>query len=758
MTEQAMGYNPFYDIAKADAHSPRNVAKLFVRDANPIWNDLQSPVHQFVVGARGTGKTMALRQLDYHTLTSDDQNPCFVGTYIHVSRISTIFHTLFADLDEFVDKNLVQQFQQVFADYLVLEVIRVICELSASHEKLVRPDFSTAINLPRGFNTRDTADECVRLQMHVESSIQSWQISRRCAWRALGDLPTIIMRLAQSLRQSNPWLTADAPCLYVLLDESSPIPHACQRVLNGLLLRGEPYCVKLAIRPFEWHTLYAPSGLAKEPNTDFLALYLEQPDELSPEQTSSMEKIVNKVLSNNGANGTRIRDLIPAGSDYPYSGFNAVSAASSGNPQDLLMMCSAIFAEWGSKDEIDDNHMNPVPPEIQHDVIKKWSSDFVHQNPYEASRRFCQALAYKIKELPDHARSISFEYESDQPKLFSESWLPDDLAKPLRPAFAGGFIRTIQEHPTSLWELPRRFRLSRGALPDLDIAIDTPMDRPVQLDRAFIESKSKASHGFATVQTKSDMVVYLSDSFIKKMDSRREPMEHAFKAAGFSFPTIRQSGKPSPWYVEARRQIAKSDIALVGGCGTPMRTMFEIGLCASENRRRVDVIFGQIGNAPSTKWLEPLPTVSLQVDDGNYRQFAAEIHAKSRQLRAGPNIFAKVALTGVSMRPKQKRTNTIYISLPDNIPLAPIRERLIAYSWSVITEADMNSYAANALQVPVLCAFTARIGVIDTSAQGGLDPMQCYKLGLFAGKRLWKVLHTANSKLNASNPVLVQYI
>ena len=119
--------------------------------------------------------------------------------------------------------------------------------------------------------------------------------------------------------------------------------------------------------------------------------------------------------------------------------------------------------------------------------------------------------------------------------------------------------------------------------------------------------------------------------------------------------------------------------------------------------------------------------------------------------------FANVALTGVSLRPKRKRENTIYLSVPEavaeSIPLDEIRERLAACGWSLITEADMTSYAANALQVPVLCAYTARIGVIDTSAADGLDAVQSYKLGLFAGKRGWRVLHTSNAESAPASPL-----
>ena len=71
-----------------------------------------------------------------------------------------------------------------------------------------------------------------------------------------------------------------------------PVPRACQAVLNSLLLRGQPYCAKLAVRPFEWHTLDTPSGRPKEQNTDVFVLHLDHSDELSAAYISHMEQIV----------------------------------------------------------------------------------------------------------------------------------------------------------------------------------------------------------------------------------------------------------------------------------------------------------------------------------------------------------------------------------------------------------------------------------------------------------------------------------
>lgn len=755
-----MVHNPFYDVAKADAHTPQDVATLFVSDASPIWADLQYPMNHIVVGARGTGKTMVLRQLDYRTLAGGDQIPGFIGVYTHVSRISAIFHALFADRDENTDHRLIQQFQQVFADYLVLELIRGLSDLADGDDQLAFPDFSTVFRLPGGFDTGDVAENCARLQVQVEASIQSWQISGRCAWQPLGDLPTIVARLANVLRHANPWLEQDRPCLYVLLDESSPIPVPCQAVLNNLLLRGQPYCTKLAVRPYEWNTLDTTSGRPREQNTDVFVLHLDRSDELSAAYVSRMEQIVDKVLASREFGVVGIRDALPGSGDYPYSGFDAICAASSGNPQDLLLICSAIFAAWDNGGDAAGEAFEPVPPSLQHDVVRTWSRDFGNQNAYEASRNLCRSLAQMVKEAPEASRSIGFEYRSDKPDLFADGLLPDDLAEPLRRAFAGGFVRSGKEKPLSLFDVPVRFQLSRGALPELEIPLETPAIPPLALDRQFIETKARTGHRYSASKTMPEPVIYLSSSFIETTDPRRESVTHALRIAGFSLPKVRPTNKPSAWLRDARRKIAKARVALLGGQGPTSRAMFEIGLCAGATRP-VDVIVGRLDNGKAlfeaTAGLPKLPTVSYQAGDGNYSQFAAEVRAVAKQLLADPSDFANVALTGVSLRPKQRREKTVYLSVPesvaDRVPLDEIRERLETFGWSVITEADMTSYAANALQVPVLCAYTARIGVIDTSADDGLDDVQSYKLGLFAGKRGWRVLHTTNTEPVVPSPL-----
>ena len=152
-------------------------------------------------------------------------------------------------------------------------------------------------------------------------------------------------------------------------------------MLNNLLLRGQAYCAKIAVRPFEWHNLNPPSGRPREQSTDFFVLHLEHSDELSATYISRMEQIVGKVLSSRQFAVVDIREALPRSPDYPYSGFDAICATSSGNPQDLLQICSAIFAAWGNEDVSGDRVFQPVPPSRQHDVVRTWSRDYRQPKP-----------------------------------------------------------------------------------------------------------------------------------------------------------------------------------------------------------------------------------------------------------------------------------------------------------------------------------------------------------------------------------------
>ncbi len=124
-----------------------------------------------------------------------------------------------------------------------------------------------------------------------------------------------------------------------------------------------------------------PSDRLREQSTDFFVLHLDHSDELNAAYISRMEQIVGKVLASRNFTVAGIQEALPGSADYPYSGFDAICAASSGNPQDLLLICSAIFAAWGNADGSGNQAFEPVKPSLQHDVVRTWSRDLATRTP-----------------------------------------------------------------------------------------------------------------------------------------------------------------------------------------------------------------------------------------------------------------------------------------------------------------------------------------------------------------------------------------
>ena len=429
-------YNPFYDIVKADELSPDLAAELFIEEASPIWSDIQYPVNHLVVGPRGAGKTIALRQLDHKSTPSRARVP-YIGIYIQVSRISTIFQ------NPFTEDESSPYFQRVFADYLWLEIVKEIASFVRSPQSLLhRVDSQVVARITNGVIEADSGtaleDRCSEVQKEIEEGIHLWSIDNHRSWVPKVDLPASIHRTVVALRRLCPHLNQQQPSLYLLFDESSPMPVQCQRVINGLLHRGRAYCVKLAVRPYEWSTLKTEANRTIELNTDIKPLHMQYPDELESGYISSMRAVANRILTTRVARADSIRDGWPldevldiesilSDDSRAYSGFAAVCATSSGNPQNLLSICSCIFATaisiLGTRSGGADV-LTRIPAKTQHDAIVRWSKDYEDQNPYPESRGFCRSLLKLVRELDDNAKSIGYKYSHDEPDLFSSDYLP----------------------------------------------------------------------------------------------------------------------------------------------------------------------------------------------------------------------------------------------------------------------------------------------------------------------------------------------
>lgn len=287
--------NPFIDILKADVLSPDQATKLFVPEASPIWEQIQRPINQIVIGPRGAGKTIALKQLD-HKLNPPSDDVSFVGTYLQISRICTIFGSVFDHARTSQDRSLSVTFMRIFGDYVWLEIARELIDfLRSTGCELSHTDIQGAFGFEAD-SIQHAHSRRADLSEQIEQAIQEWSINPDgIPWTPTFNVPESLHRCAAALRQHVSLLDKDRPCIYLLLDESSPIPVECQAVLNGLLHRGRPYCVKLAIRPFEWATLSTTTGRNIELDTDVWPLQIRYP--LEEAYLTQMAQVLARVLA-----------------------------------------------------------------------------------------------------------------------------------------------------------------------------------------------------------------------------------------------------------------------------------------------------------------------------------------------------------------------------------------------------------------------------------------------------------------------------
>ena len=593
-------YNPFYDIVKADELSSRLAAELFIEEASPIWSEIQYAVNHLVIGPRGAGKTMALRQLDHKSNLSKDQLP-YLGIYIQISRISTIFQSVLS-----VDASSAH-FRRVFSDYLWLEILKEVASFVRSPHSHVDAENSVTISrLTNGVIAADSAEsleeQCAELQKQIEESIHLWSINNECSWRYKADLPSSLHRLSAVLRKLCPYLDQDNPSLYLLFDESSPMPVECQRVINELLHRGRPYCVKLAIRPYEWSTLKTAADRTIELDTDVKPLHMQYPNELENSYQSGMRAVANRILAIRVTDAKAKREGWPSGvtldiadiladTSQPYSGFGAVCATSSGNPQNLLSICACIFATATelSKATARSNASVPrIPAQVQHDAIVRWSKGYEEQNPYPTSQSFCRSLLKEIRKQDKAAQSIGLRFSHTEPNLFSSEYLPDDVGSLIKSAFSGGFLRNTDSDRTSVFAVPSDFQLNRGLLPREGLNLRLPVLPAQAIDRGFIReharervyrSTRRESHGID-----GEITAFLSTSFARRLEQQRVDIKRALQREQVTCVDLQEAPAHQFLYTSVRKAINANNITILDATMLRPYTLFEIGMCAGASK------------------------------------------------------------------------------------------------------------------------------------------------------------------------------
>ena len=724
-------------------------------------------------------KTIALRQLDHQTQEASRERLPYIGIYIQISRISTTFQSLFEEAEERQDESATRLFQKVFSDNVWMEILAELGRYMQTHadeadgvgpqelQRLSGVEVSTAAELE---------DRCIELQAEIERRIQGWSVTSDYSWTPMANLAVSLRRCAVALRRIYPWLSKEHPCLYLLFDESSPIPVSCQRVLNGLLHRGREVCVKLAVRPFEWDLLVTTTGRNIELDTDLWPLHIDYPNEIEESYIEDMTRVVNRVLRNSmeesgfdtEVNTPDIRRMLKSDSRQKYTGFGAICAASSGNPQNLLQICSNLFAMEPTKDatgKVEFLH------KAQDAAVRSWSKEYEDRNPDGVSRAFCRALLRGIKRKRARDRTIGFQFlSSDQPDLFTGEYLSNELGIKIRSGFSAGFLRSTVSSDRSLFEVPAAFHLSRGLLPCADLRLDLPLAPPTEIDEEFINKNARESRPVRRTSKEDqskEIRAFLSTSFSPVLEQQRRDIKGQLQKLGIDCKDIKDAPGDQFLFTTIRSSIRNSDFAVLDATDLRPFTMFEVGLCAGEAKPKAVICVVQddgsgdaIARLPES--VRKLPILTYMSRAGEMEKLAAQVSCRARELLSKPSEFSRLALTSTTLRARQ-RSKCVYVSLPESeyrdAALAAIRERLGGTGWSLLTENDMETFLANELQVSIQCAFVSRVGVIDTSGKELPDLLQSYRLGLFAGKRKpWRVIRTervgqANKEVFASVPL-----
>ena len=627
--------NPFLDILKADVLSPDQATRLFVPEASPIWDEVQRPINQIVIGPRGAGKTIALKQLD-HKLNRLADGASFIGAYLQISRICTIFGSVFDHTRATRDESVIATFMRIFADYVWLEVVRELADFLASWDQSISPaDIQTAFGFEAN-SIEEAQSKRAEFSEAIEQAIQTWSVNpEQISWTTRFNLPQSLDRCVSVLRANVRALDKDRPCVYLLLDESSPIPLECQAVLNGLLHRGRSYCVKLAIRPFEWATLATTTGRNIELDTDVWPLQVRYP--LDDAYSTQMARVVIRVLSTESPHGQPLNHtpdldrIFPKDDAFSYSGFASIARASSGNPQNLLQICSGIFATDTLQPD------TGFQPELQDRVVRGWSQDYEDRNPYLDSRSFCRALLRRARK--GSTLAIGFKVVETEDDLFSGDYVRPPFGQLIQSGFSGGFLRPLDpERARSLFEVPTSFSLSPGLLPAAGLPLDLPLKPLTEIDGPFIrDSVREGPRRRQEPERRRDMRAFLSTSFSTAIRQQRSDIKQHLRRLAVDCEDVEDQLDSQFLFSAIVQKIRRCDFVVLDATVLRPYTMLEIGICAGVPQKPKDVVCVINENSVQAvrdlpHFIQVLPILAFSYDSGRLMELAANIVARGEAL------------------------------------------------------------------------------------------------------------------------------
>lgn len=755
-------FNPFYGAVKADELSFAQIKRLFVREASPIWEEVQQPVNQIIRGPRGAGKTILLKHLSYLGGQTEQGH---IGIYIQISRIANAFRLLFPQPAQEQRASLELDYQHVFGDYLVLEITKELTKaLRFFKSKGDQPGECSPSDLEGLLDGQAPAqsmqqaiDYCVHQQTQIERHFRDWELDRSCTWKNCYEPISALNRIAGAAAIAFKSEEHSTPEIYFLLDESAPIPVRCQEVVNSLLQRGRQFKTKLAVRPYEWQSLNTYTGIRLEAGTDFRRLELIYPEEMTAEYEDKARRILNRLLEIKISEPTTLRqgwprlesltieDIFPTPGRIPrtYSGFRDICALSSSNPQNLLSICSFLFSLATEEGELAEHGTPQVNKLFQHQAMIAWSKDQEETIPDSGVLSFLRSVLRMLSRNSDNGVGISLKIRDDAPSLFPSDYLPEDAASVLKPAFALGLLRTQNGAPLPWDEVPSAFSISRSLLPGHEIPLRAAKSPELKLDMAFVRTHTKDQAGSRPAspinRSGRNLTAFLSTSFSEAKAAERIVISDALKAVGVDCQPL--EGHQFV-FSAIFKHISDRDFTILNASELRPYTLLELGLSAGLRKARpVICVFNDEGKIESfsriPEFLKVLKIINFTLDPRGLVEMAAKVRREAEVLLETPNEFEKVSLTGVTLRPKTAK-KSVYISHPD-LPIwksliPKLRDTLETRGFSLVTD-DTKLYSANCLQLPIFCTSLVRNVIIDTSGPQQPDLLQCYKLGVAIARK-----------------------
>lgn len=472
-----------------------------------------------------------------------------------------------------------------------------------------------------------------------------------------------------------------------------------------------------------------------------------------------MSSLVDKVLQENSKqcgfdesmNTPSIKRILQHSKEYTYSGFDAVCATSSGNPQNLLQLCSSIFATNAIIKHATRGLV--YSPKAQDDAIRAWSQEYEDRNPDAISRTFCRALLRKVRQNPIDSKTIGFTYTHQEGDLFTEDYMPLEEGEKIRAAFSTGFLRRSSKRSNSIFEVPSQFHLSRGLLPREEIELSIDISPSLSIDQKFI-SQNARDNIITSQRTNSkrstSYKAFLSTSFAPLLQQQRSDIKHHLQKVNIDCKDLEDTPGDQFLYSSVLKMISWCDFCILDATKLRPYTMVELGLCAgSTNPKGIICIVNDDGmENPIDNILEPLRKLHILAYDFSperLQKLAASVYNRADEIIGSPSEFVKVTLTGVPLR-SRKRSNTLYVSIAPSKSYKTdletrLRSALDDIGWSMVTEDDFNTYGTNEIQIAIQAAYMTKIGVIDTTGVNEPNLFQCFKLGLFANKRSpWRLM------------------